>query len=213
MPGFEEAGGLEGDPDLDYIQDPSGDPELAAEYFRAAGYESGKYEGDDEILIVSENAGVDKRVGEAVNDLFEELGFNVTFREVSADAMLTKFSRPAAEVAVCPTGWLKDFNDPQSMLEPVFDGDEIKPVNNNNWSELDVPEINEAMKEAALITDPDERAQAWGEIDTMLMEQVPAIPYVWDDQANVYSANVNAVMNLANGQTDLSFTSLEGGGS
>ena len=99
------------------------------------------------------------------------------------------------------------------MLEPVFDGELITPVNNNNWSELDVPEINEAMNEAALLTDPDERAQAWGEIDTMIMEQAAGIPYVWDDQPNIYSANVNAVMNLANGQTDLSFTSLEGGGS
>ena len=139
-------------------------PELAAEYFREAGYESGKYEGDEEILIVAENAGVDKRVGEAVNDLFEELGFNVTFRQVNGDIMYTKFcNRPDAEVAVCPNvGWLKDFNDPQSMLEPTFDGDAIAPVNNSNWPELDVPEINEAMDEARLITDPDERAAGLG---------------------------------------------------
>ena len=84
-------------------RDPTGDPELAAEYFRKAGYESGKYEGDDEILVVAENAGVDKRVGEAVNDLFEELGFNVTFREVSGRHDVTKFCpRPEADVAVCP---------------------------------------------------------------------------------------------------------------
>ena len=214
MPGFDEAGGEEG-PDLDYISSPTGDSEVSEKYFREAGYESGRYEGDDEILIVAENAGVDKRVGEATLDLFEDLGFNVTFRQVDGDIMYTKFcNRPDAEVAVCPNvGWIKDFNDPQSMLEATFDGDAIAPVNNSNWSELDDPEINEAMEEARLLTDPDERAEAWGEIDTMIMEQAAAIPYVWDDQPNVYSADVNAVMNTFNGQTDLSFTSLDGGGS
>ena len=59
-----------------------------------------------------------------------------------------------------------------------------------------------------LITDPEERAQAWGEIDTMIMEQAPAIPYVWDDQPNIYSANVNGGDEPGQRRLDLSFTSL-----
>jgi len=211
FPGFEESGGLEGDPDIDFIKSTTGDPELAEEYFREAGFESGQYEGDDEVLIVAENAGIDKRVGEAANDLFTELGFNVTFRQVNGDIMYTRFcNRPDAEVAVCPNvGWLKDFNDPQSILDPTFNGENIQEINNSNWPQLDVPEINDAMNEAALITDENERAEKWGEIDTMVMEQAPAIPYLWDNQANVNSANVNTVVNLFNGVTDLSFTSVE----
>jgi peptide/nickel transport system substrate-binding protein len=212
MPGFEEAGGLEG-PGVDFLADPQGDPELSAEYFRKAGYESGKYEGDEEILMVGENAGVDKRVSEAVLDLFEELGFNVEFREVNSDIMYTRFcNRPDAEVAVCPTvGWLKDFNDPQSILDPTFNGENIQEVNNSNWPQLDVPEINQAIDEARLINDPDERAQAWGEIDTMIVEQAPGIPYIWDNQPSVSSGNVNMVTNLFNAQADLNFTSLDQG--
>ena len=211
FPGFEESGGLEGDPDIDFMQSTTGDPEVSEKYFKEAGFESGKYEGDDEVLIVAENAGIDKRVGEAANDLFTELGFNVTFRQVNGDIMYTKFcNRPDAEVAVCPNvGWLKDFNDPQSILDPTFNGENIQEINNSNWPQLDDPAINEAMNEAALITDEDERAEKWGEIDTMVTESAAAIPYLWDNQANVYSANVNAVMNLFNGVTDLSSTSVE----
>ncbi|MGI8460188.1 MAG: ABC transporter substrate-binding protein [Solirubrobacterales bacterium] len=212
IPGFEEAGGLEGDPNLDFIANPEGDPEVSEKYFREAGYESGKYAGDEELLMVAEHAGVDGRIGEATLNLFEELGFDVTFRQVNGDIMYTKFcNRPDAEVAVCPNvGWLKDFNDGQSMLDPTFSGNAIAEVNNSNWPELDVPEINDAISAAALVNDPDERARAWGEIDTMIMEQAPAIPYVWDNQPNVYSADVNAVMNVFNGQTDLAFTSIDG---
>jgi peptide/nickel transport system substrate-binding protein len=209
VPGFEEAGGLEG-AGLDFMASPEGDPELAAEYMRKAGYESGKYEGDEEILMVAENAGIDKEVGEVVLQQFEDLGFEVEFRQVNSNIMYTKFCNvPEAEVAVCPNvGWIKDFNDPQAMLDPTFNGDNIEPTANSNWPQLDVPEINDAMNEAALIGDIDERAQVWGELDTQVMEQAPAIPYVWDDQGNVRSENVLGVINLSNGQWDIAYTSL-----
>jgi peptide/nickel transport system substrate-binding protein len=125
--------------------------------------------------------------------------------------MYTKFCNvPKAAVAVCPNvGWLKDFNDAQSILEPTFSGDAIAPVNNSNWPQLDDPEVNQAMEEAKLITDPAERAQAWGEVDQMITALAPAVPYVWDFTPNVASANVNGVINAFNGTYDLAFTSLK----
>ena len=36
------------------------------------------------------------------------------------------------------------------------------------------------MDDAALLAG-DERDQAWGEIDKMITEQVPAVPFVWDN--------------------------------
>jgi peptide/nickel transport system substrate-binding protein len=209
VPGFEEAGGLEG-AGLDFMANPQGDPELAAEYMREAGYESGKYEGGEEILMVAENAGIDKEVGEVVLEQFENLGFEVEFRQVNSNIMYTKFcSVPEAEVNVCPNvGWVKDFNDPQAMLDPTFNGQNIEPTANSNWPQLDVPEINDQMDEAAIIGDIDERAEVWGDLDTQVMEQAPAIPYVWDDQGNVRSENVAGVINLSNGQWDISYTSI-----
>ena len=211
FPGFEESGGLEGDPDIDFIQSTTGDPEVSEKYFQEAGFESGKYEGDEEVLIVAENAGIDKRVGEAANDLFTELGFNVTFRQVNGDIMYTKFcNRPDAEVAVCPNvGWLKDFNDPQSILDPTFNGENIQEINNSNWPQLDDAEINKAMNEAALVRTRTSAPRSGARSTRWSRSQAAAIPYLWDNQANVYSANVNAVMNLFNGVTDLSSTSVE----
>jgi peptide/nickel transport system substrate-binding protein len=209
VPGFEEAGGLEG-AGLDFMANPAGDSELAAQYMQDAGYESGKYEGGEQILMVAENAGIDKEVGEVVLEQFENLGFDVEFRQVNSNIMYTKFcSVPEAEVAVCPNvGWVKDFNDPQAMLDPTFNGENIEPTANSNWPQLDVPEINEQMDEAAIIGDVQERAEVWGDLDTQVMEQAPAIPYVWDDQGNVRSPNVQGVVNLSNGQWDISYTSI-----
>jgi peptide/nickel transport system substrate-binding protein len=84
----------------------------------------------------------------------------------------------------------------------------VVPENNSNWPQLDVPEINKAIDDAALIDDPTERAKAWAEVDDMVTAQAPAIPYIWDDQANIQSANVAGVINKANANWDLAFTSL-----
>jgi peptide/nickel transport system substrate-binding protein len=46
FPGFEESGGLEGF-GLDFLANPNGDPELAAEYMKKAGFQSGKCEGPE----------------------------------------------------------------------------------------------------------------------------------------------------------------------
>ena len=209
IPGFEEAGGESAT--VDYLENPRGDMQLAAEYMKKAGFKSGKYEGNEEILVVGENAGVDKRVAEAVRDTLDQLGFKLNFQQVSSDTAYTKFCGvPKAEVAVCPnTGWLKDFNDPQTILDVPFNGESIVPLNNSNWPQLDVPAINKAMDEARLIVDEGERAKAWGEIDKMIVEQAPAIPYVWDLTPNVASANVNGVINAFNGTYDLAYTSVK----
>jgi peptide/nickel transport system substrate-binding protein len=210
IPGFEESGGEEGF-GFDFMSDPNGDLQLAAEYFRKAGFESGKYEGNEEILVIGENAGVDKRVSEVVRDELSKLGFNVNLREVSSDTMYTKFCNVVAtNYDVCATvGWIADFRDPQAVLQVPFSGDAIIPTNNTNWPLLDVPAINKAIDEATLVTDPEERAQAWTEVNRMITAQAPAIIYNWDTQPELWSSDVNAVTSLNNSTIDLSFTSLK----
>jgi peptide/nickel transport system substrate-binding protein len=95
------------------------------------------------------------------------------------------------------------------MFDLTFNGKNIKPVNNNNYSHLDVPEVNEAMDKAAAVTDIEERAKAWAEVDRLVMEQAPIVPYVWDKQGNARSANVKGVVNRFNATWDYAFTSIK----
>ena len=82
-------------------------------------------------------------------------------------------------------GWSLDFADPQTMLDPTFNGENIIPRGNSNWPELDVPEVNKAIDDAKLVTDPAERAQAWADVNHSIVEQAPRIPYMWDYQTVV----------------------------
>jgi peptide/nickel transport system substrate-binding protein len=211
VPGHEEAGGLKG-PGLDFLNETGEpNPQLAAEYFKKAGFASGKFEGNEEILMVGTSEGVAQKAAEVAKENFERLGFKVRLRLVTQDAMYTRFCNvPSAKVQVCPNvGWFKDFSDAQTILDPTFNGKNILPENNSNWPQLDVPEINQAMQEASVLIDPAERAQAWAEIDKMVTAQAPVIPWVWDKQPLIRSADVNAVPSEFYNEWDLSFTSLK----
>jgi peptide/nickel transport system substrate-binding protein len=212
FPGFEQAGGLEGPSDLDFLASPDGDPELATEYMRKAGYESGKCEGADcEITMVGDDSPPGSDTAEVVKGQFEELGFDVNLQKATHDVMYTKFCWvPDNTPDACPNfGWLKDFNDGQSMFDATFNGENIIPENNSNASLLDDPAVNKAIDAAKLIDDPAERDQAWGEIDDQVMALAPVIPYIWDNQANIASADVAGVVNKFNANWDLAFTSLK----
>jgi peptide/nickel transport system substrate-binding protein len=204
LPGFEEAGGVDG-PGLDFLAKPRGDLELAAEYFRKAGYASGKYEGDATFLMVGENVGVGANAAVVAQAQFAKLGFDVRLRRLSPTAMFGRCGIPRANVAICPTvGWVKDFADPQTFLDPTFNGNRILPAGNSNWSQLDDPALNARMDVASLLTDPAERARAWADADKQITRLAPAIPWLWPKQANLSSENVvgtidadNAVWSLA----------------
>jgi peptide/nickel transport system substrate-binding protein len=208
--GFEEAGGDKG-PGFDFLANPRGDVAVAAKYLKAAGYSSGKYDGNAELLMVGANVDPGKAGAEVAKANLEKLGFKVRLRSVPQDAVYTEWcQQPAKKVAICASGgWFKDFNDPQSMLENTFKGSSISPSGgNNNLAQLKDPKIDKAMDDAALL-EGDERYQAWGEIDKMITEQAPAVPFIWDNTNLIHSKNVNAVASEYFTAFDFSFTSIK----
>jgi len=219
IPGFEEAGGLKQNDDLDYLKNPSGDPAVSKKYMLAAKQQdsslpidaNGKWTGGQKILTIATNADPGKKTAEVFQGQIENLGFKLNFRIVPQDTLYTKFCGVRKEeVPICPNvGWFKDFADPQSMLDPTFNGNNILEQGNVNWPQLNVPAINSAMKAAAVVPVGPERNKAWAKINHMIAEQAPAIPYLWDKTALVNSKDVVAVANGYYTTHDLSYTSLK----
>jgi peptide/nickel transport system substrate-binding protein len=150
-------------------------------------------------------------VAEVAQQGLQQLGFKVNLHAVERSTMYSKFcSVPKAKVAICPSvGWLKDFADAQTVLDPTFNGKNIIPSNNSNWPQLNDPTINKAMDSAETILDPAKRADAWGKIDDMVTAAAPGILWLWDKGPSIESKNVNGVINQENAAWDLSYTSLK----
>ena len=210
MGGFDEAGGLNGT-GVDFLKYPSGNLALAKEYMKKGGFPSGMYTGGKELLMVGTSGGAAQKASEVAAAQLEKLGFKPKLRLVTQDSMYTKFCNvPKAKVIICPNvGWLKDFSDPQTILDPTFNGKNIVEVNNSNWPQLNDAAVNSAMDKAEVVVGADARNKAWANIDRQITALAPAVPWIWDDTANIRSTDDAGVINKFNSNWDLSFTSLK----
>jgi peptide/nickel transport system substrate-binding protein len=209
--GFEQSGGYAG-PDVPWNKDVNGDLKVAEQYMKAAGYPSGKYTGTDVAQIVGANNGNDPAIIQILNSAMTSLGIKTHVSEVDQSVMYSKYCGvPKQNIDACPTvGWIRDFANPLTTLYEPFYGPAIVPTNNSNWGQVNSPQINAAMVAASNTVDPTAAAQAWANVDKMLVNQAVAIPEDFDNQANIESGDVAGVNDLWDtGSWDFMFTSLK----
>lgn len=209
--GFTEAGGYAG-PATDYNANPGGAPTVAAKYMKLAGYPSGKYTGTATVSVVAASTGEQPAIADVVNNALTELGFHTQLTFVNPGAMYSKYCAVRAqEVDVCPSvGWRRDFADPETVLEPTFHGLPTSTGADDNFGQVDDPQINTAIESAVLVPDAAARAQAWAAVDRLLVEKAVAVPETFNSQASIESSDVAGVNQMWNGGTwDFDFTSLK----
>jgi len=216
IPGHDESGGVKGFTDLDFMQCPTGCPDVARKYMDLAEKDGvpikdGKYNGPDKIVMMTNNTPDGLKGAEVTAENIRKLGFDVEIKQVPTDTLYTKFCGvPKNEPAMCVgIGWLKDFQDAQSMLQPTFAGDQIKPAGNVNWSLLNDPKVNEGLKKASVLPVGDQRNQAFADVNKQIVEDAPALLTTWDDTFQQWSKNVSGVMNGYTTAIDLSYTSIK----
>jgi peptide/nickel transport system substrate-binding protein len=211
IPGFEQAGGLAG-PKVDYNEHLEGSPAVADKYMKLAGYPSGKYTGGTTLTIVGSKGSPAEQDAEIVNQTLKNLGFATKLTLVETATMYAKYCNvPKEEIDVCPSvGWIADFADAQTVLNITFNGKFISSTGNVNWSQSNVPSLNNQMTAAESVQGKQARATAWAKVDEEVVKHALAVPFDWDKQANVEGSTVHGVGQLWNvGAWDYSWTSLK----
>jgi peptide/nickel transport system substrate-binding protein len=113
-----------------------------------------------------------------------------------------------AHINVCPTaGWIEDFPDPYAALYIPFSGQAIVPVNNSNWPLLNDPKVNQGLNKAAGITNLSQRYAAFAKVDKQIVDDAPAIPEIYSDNAVMEGSQVHGVLDPWNDDWNLTFSS------
>jgi peptide/nickel transport system substrate-binding protein len=206
--GFKEAGAEAGFGE-DFVSHPTGDMAIADKYMKLAGYPSGKYTGNANVLIVGSNSDPGPQEMQIVQNGLQALGFKTTIKAVPQQTMYSKFcGYVKAHINVCPTaGWIEDFPDPYAALYVPFSGKTIVPINNVNWAVLNDPKVNDALDKAAGIADTQQRLAAFAQADKMIVDDAPAIPEIWANNPLVKGSNVHGVLDAWNDDWNLSWSS------
>jgi peptide/nickel transport system substrate-binding protein len=210
-PAFTMAGGYAG-PKYPWNLDVNGNLAEAEKLMKDGGYPSGKYTGSHTVQIVASNGGDAPAIAQVVQQAMTELGFKTHISLVQQAVMYSKYCGvPKQQIDSCTSsGWIRDFNDPLTILYAPFNGTAITPTNNVNWSVLNDPAINSAMNKAELIQNPTQHAQAWANIDDHLVNIAAGLPETFDNQPNIRAADVRGIAQLWNvGQWDWTFSSLQ----
>lgn len=210
--GFDQAGGYAG-PKVPWNEHVSGDLKVAEQYMKKAGYPSGKYTGSDTVEIVGSNNGQDElAINQLVQKDFNQLGIKTHLIQVDQSVMYEKYCQvPKAEAGACPSGgWIRDFNDPFSIIFPTFSSSVITPTANQNFGQVRDPVLDSLMAKAEKTVKPAAAAEAWAKADRRIVQQAEAVPEDFDIQPNVFSADVHEVGDLWDvGTVDLSYTGLK----
>ncbi|CAN5711631.1 ABC transporter substrate-binding protein [soil metagenome] len=167
-----------------------GDMEQAKQMMADAGFPDGF---DEEVLMVGASDPPHDKIAETVRADLEELGF--TNLDVKLPAFPNQYTQfygiPDKNVGIgTSAGWCKDYNDAFTFLDPLFHGDNILQSGNQNYSEIDDPELNAAIDEAAALPPGDERVAAWVEANKMATESGVWVPWSWDKETILQSGDL-----------------------
>lgn len=209
--GFVQAGGYPG-PNYPWNTHTSGDLAVAKQYMKKAGYPSGKYTGNATVTVVASDNGQDElAINQIVKQDLSSLGFKVNLAQVDQSVMYTKCQNPKEGVDVCPSGgWLRDFNDPFSILYPTLSAAAITPTVTENFGLVKNAKLDSLMQKAHTTVDPTQAASLWGQADRYAVDQAVSVPEDFDNQPNVFASDVKWVGDVWDeGEVNFSYTSLK----
>jgi peptide/nickel transport system substrate-binding protein len=160
MPGYDEA--------FDLDECPYGDPneapdiEHAQELLKEAGAEG------TEVTVWGNNDDPSDKVTEAYADMLNDIGLDATPKIIDGGVYFQTIGNAKTEAQTGFANWFQDFPHPLNFYFLV-DGDSIQPTNNQNFGNVDDPEINDEIDRLASETDLPSVAEDWAALDQVLV--------------------------------------------
>ncbi|HSE45314.1 MAG TPA: ABC transporter substrate-binding protein, partial [Gemmatimonadales bacterium] len=132
---------------------------------------------DMDITVWTDDEPDRKRIGAYYQDVLNQLGFRTTLKIISGDVYFTtigNLSTPDLDTGFAD--WFQDYPHPNDFFEPLLSGDAIHPTNNNNFGQVDIPELTKEINDLDTKQLSDVEDQ-YAELDKKFMEQAVWAPY------------------------------------
>ncbi|MDT0331145.1 ABC transporter substrate-binding protein [Nocardiopsis lambiniae] len=164
---------------------PSTDNKGDLEAAQAKLEECGEDEGFSTNIAVREGRENDVATAEALQESLKRVGIELEIKTFPAEDFFAQYAGSQDyvrenDIGLSVSGWIPDWSTGYGFASKITDGDAIQATGNYNMAELDDPEVNELWDQALATEDPDERAEIYAQIDTLVMEQAAIMPVVFD---------------------------------
>ncbi len=169
---------------------PYGDPnaapnvEEARRLVKEAGVEGTK------VKVFGNDEDPSRPVAEYLSEVLNDIGFDAEPNIVEASVYFTTIGNQKTKAQIGFANWFQDFPHPRNFMFLV-DGESIQNTNNQNFGNVDDPEVNKLLDEANANANIDEAAPQYAEADRLLVEKAHVAPYGHRKLANFVSERVD----------------------
>ncbi|WP_059015443.1 ABC transporter substrate-binding protein [Mycobacterium sp. M26] len=133
---------------------------------------------DKDITVWTDDEPDRKRIGEYYHDLLTQLGFNATLKVISGDTYFQTIGNESTpDLDTGFSDWFQDFPHPDDFFRPLLNGENILPTNSNNFSRVNIPELDAKQNELLTKQLTDDVRKQYAELDKAYMEQAVWAPY------------------------------------
>jgi peptide/nickel transport system substrate-binding protein len=171
---------------------PYGDPEIGGGDLDAAKQmleEAGV--AGEEITVWGNDEDPTQKITENFADQLTQMGFKATPKIVSGTVYFqTIGNEKTPDLHAGFANWFQDFPHPANFTFLV-DGDTIQPTNNENHSNMNVPEVNKEIDALSQEADLESVADRWAAIDKQVVEYAGLIPYGHRQLVNFFSERMD----------------------
>ena len=169
QPGYDQA--------LDTTDCPWGDPSKPPDIEKARQMIKDAGVAGMDVTVYGNNDDPTDKVTEAYADQLTKLGFNAKPKILDGGVYFQTIGSAKEAPQTGFANWFQDFPHPKNFFFLV-DGKSIQPTNNQNFGNVDDPEITKGIAE--LNKEPvmtDEVAAKWGDLNKKLVERAWIVPY------------------------------------
>ena len=169
---------------------PWGDPTAAPDVEKArALIKQAGVEGDA-VTVVGNDEPESKSLAEDLADVLNDIGLKAKPRIVEGSVYFTTIGNQKTKAQAGFANWFQDFPHPGNFFFLV-DGKSIQDTNNQNFGNVDVPEINAIFNKADQNADIDAVAPEYAKADKLLVEGAHVVPYGHRKLTVFYSERVD----------------------
>jgi peptide/nickel transport system substrate-binding protein len=169
VPGYDEA--------LDVEECPFGNPNEPPDLEQARQIIEEEGEAGTQVTVYGNNDDPTDKVTEAYADQLNKMGFNAEPKILDGGVYFQTIGSAKEAPQTGFANWFQDFPHPKNFMFLV-DGKSIQPTNNQNFGNVDDPEITKGIAE--LNQEPeitDEVTERWRELNVQLVEEFHVAPY------------------------------------
>ncbi|WP_431234787.1 ABC transporter substrate-binding protein [Mycolicibacterium psychrotolerans] len=133
---------------------------------------------DKDITVWTDDEPDRKRIGEYYHDLLTQLGFNAQLKVIAGDVYFTTIGNTSTpDLDTGFADWFQDFPHPDDFFRPLLNGANILPTNSNNFSQVNLPELDAKQNDLLTQQLTDDVKKQYAALDKAYMEQAVWAPY------------------------------------